>query len=396
MQMKRSWITSAPPSLKNAGVTAALVLVVAPLAACDIAFDPADEPEVPEVPEVPDVPDVEPDDVAAELEEAIFEKLQCEEILRPSTLERMRALLRDPTFEELEALLTNPQDLATVVAMAGVEVEGAIVVARNIERLVSNGTAQQLVDGGWDGVQCGEPVEFACTAGDETTTVACDVDTLVTSVATDFALCTLGGTVHDGAMTFDRIEGVDTSARVTFAALAFDEIKVLDGSIAVALQPADGTIFSATLGDGLAYTEHGGPDGGVSCGARLSLDALELDVNDAESSIEFAGARATADGDQLDIETTDALRFPTGTRCACPLAGGGVRVEVPRPLGREGESATAQIEFTPTSDAALCAEASVTLSSWPSTCDLGGDCAKGATETTLGKLVSALCTEVPG
>ena len=42
-------------------------------------------------------------------------------------------------------------------------------------------------------------------------------------------------------------------------------------------------------GERLSYSQHGGPEGGLECGARLSLASLELDVDTNGALREFAG-----------------------------------------------------------------------------------------------------------
>ena len=61
--------------------------------------------------------------VVAPFEDALFDVLECQDIARPSTLDRVRDVLHEPTSDEVQALLLNPADLATVVAKGGVQVE---------------------------------------------------------------------------------------------------------------------------------------------------------------------------------------------------------------------------------------------------------------------------------
>jgi hypothetical protein len=363
------------------------VLTVAGVAGCDLV----DDIEMPTPPPAEDIiDDLEPVDVAQALEDALFEHLQCEEILRPSTIERLRELIHDPSFEDLEAVLTSPQDLATVVSFAGAEVEGAVVVARNLEQLIATGALADVVANGWDGVQCGEPVTVQCTAGAQTSTVGC-FENEVRAVSVDLDNCTLGGTVHDGAVTLRRLEADDSRGVLEFEGLALNEIKVLDGSIS--LRIGDGGATRASLVSNLAYTEHGGPEGGLSCGARLALSSLEVSLDDGQGFVSFAAQRDTAD-DSIALETFGAHLQLDPSTCACPLAQSGLRLDVPRPLGRAGETARAEISWSSTSDPGLCAEATVALVGWPGDCDgldVDGDCGRDATARTLSGLFTALC-----
>src|SRR4051812_32182240 len=136
-------------------------------------------------------------DPVQEAEDAVFAKLVCEDVARPSTLARLRAVFDHPSPQTAAAFATNPQGLATLVSIAGPEAEGVVVALRNATR------AEELFAHGWDGVQCGEPFALDCTAGDETASVSCD-DGVANRVDLKLAKCTLGGMVLDGTVAIVR------------------------------------------------------------------------------------------------------------------------------------------------------------------------------------------------
>ena len=375
---------------RHALLIAALVGVTSVAATC-----PALEPPV--LPPIPAEGEGEGEgdfDVAQLIEDAVAEKLQCEELLRPSTIERMRAVLHDPTFDEVRALLLAPEDLASVVALAGTEVEGSVIVLRNLLLLTESGAARELIEYGWSGVGCGDPVSVACTAGTEVTTVTCDAGE-ASAVTLAFDDCTLDGTVHQGALTLARVPGDDTAAALTFDALTFDEIERYQGGLLVDVGAGPGAFAAAVAGaDQLEVIEHGGLAAGLECSAETRFQvasfALAGDVATVQMNIEKQDREQT-----LGIATFGNHLTFTGTDCACPDAGSGVLVDVPRPLGQDGQVAEARVTWSPTSEAGLCARAQVELLGWPSACDtvtdVAGDCAKGATAAVLAELLTSLC-----
>jgi hypothetical protein len=333
------------------------------------------------------------DEVAAAFEAAIFEKLECEDIARPSTLERVKDVLHDPTGDEIAALLLNPQDLATVVALGGAQVDGPVLLARNLLRVVDSGAGRDLLDGGWDGVSCGSPVAFACTAGEGATTVTCD-GAVALSIALSFDGCTLDGTIYDGALTLDRVAGDDTVAALAFAGFTLDETDAIEGALLLDVgQGSDAFAASVSSPDILEVEEHGGLAAGLECSAETTFETAGLVVDATSGVVQMKASQAEPDA-TMGIETFgDHLAFGDPLACACPLPGSGVLVDVPRPLGREGETARARITWGASADA--CSAPHVLLEDWPPSCagleDVNGDCAKGATESTLTRLLGALC-----
>lgn len=333
-------------------------------------------------------------DVAQLIEDAVADKLQCEELLRPSTIERIRAVLHDPTFDEVSALLLAPEDLATVVALAGTEVEGSVILLRNLVLLTESGAAQQLIEGGWSGVGCGDPVTVACTAGSQTTTVSCDAGA-ASAVTLAFDGCTLDGTLHQGAMTLARVTGDDNAAALAFDALTFDEIERYQGGLLVDVGAGPGAFAASVAGaDRLEVIEHGGLAAGLECSAETRFDiasfALQGEVATVQMSIEKEDPEQT-----VGLETFGNHLTFTGADCACPDAGSGVLIDVPRPLGLDAAPAQARVTWQATAEAGLCARADVELLAWPSACDavsdVAGDCAQAATAAVLAELLTALC-----
>lgn len=364
--------------------------------ACDDlagALPPPGDPLAPDggvaPPDPPVVPDV-PEDPVAALEDAIFDALQCEEIARPSTLQRIRDLLHDPTAEELQALLTAPEDIATIVAMGGLKVEGSVVLARNLARVLSG---EPVVQGGWDGVECGS-VALACTAGEKTSTVLCEQGVPV-SVDVAFEGCVLDGTLYDGALAYDRVDGDPGAARVAFSSFTIDEVKRADGALEVRVGLEDGVSASAGGDSAFVIESHGGPTSGLSCGEALTIDALALDADLSGGVLQLDGRNVTDDG-SFGIRTTgEHLAFETPAACGCPIVGSAVELELPRPLGRAGEEALLRVEWKASADAALCAQAQVTAVQWPGDCagidEASRDCGRAATEQTLSELLTAFC-----
>ena len=79
--------------------------------------------------------------------------------------------------------------------------------------------------------------------------------------------------------------------------------------------------------------EHGGVDGGLSCGSELVLTKLSLQVDDSSAHLELAGTHRTPD-EHYGVETFgDHLTFgdprsgrggPPAGVCPCPQPGSGI------------------------------------------------------------------------
>lgn len=340
-----------------------------------------------------DLPGV--DDAKDAVEDAVVEKLTCDERLRPSTLARLRAFLASADAETLGALLTNPADLASVVAVGGPQIEGGVLVARNLFALVADGTGADLVRSGWDGLLCGDAVPAQCTAGSATTVVSCDRLGRATAVRLDFDRCTLRGVVTDGVVDLDRDESDDSLARATFAGFTLNEVRALEGSLTVDVNVGADAFAAAVVDpDRFAFVEHGGLASGLECGSELDFAAFDVDVGADDTVVVFDGTRRTPEATLGMATTGEHLRFVDG--CACPQPGSGLFVDVPRPLGQENQTARARIDWVAAVDDSVCATPRVTLSDWPTDCGAldalaSGDCQKAASEDVLAGTLQALC-----
>lgn len=318
-----------------------------------------------------------------DLEDAMIEKLTCAELVRPSTLHRLQEVLRNPNADDIAALLLNPADLAGLIAQGGPQLEGAVVVAQNLRLLVDSGAGADLLAHGWDGVQCGERQVVACTAGRVTSTVGCTAG-LPTDIVLAFDSCVLQGFKQDGALQLAR--DLDNDVASFDVGIVNNEIQVLQGAGLLDLGHADA--FTVALTDGFSVVDHGGMAGGLSCGAENRLSEAGFDLADDTATVTLALTHDTRD-EHLAFATTSPVVFDG--HCGCPLPGAAIVMDVPRPLGREGETARASISWSESDDDNACARANVTLSDWPTDCLVGGDCAKAATASAMTKLLSAFC-----
>ncbi len=265
-----------------------------------------------------------PEEVRDSVEDEIFAGLECEDIARPSTLARVRAALDAPSPDTFGAIVTDPADLATVVSFAGAEVEAMLAAAHNIDMIVSSGAVDELLDGGWDGVQCGEDVDVGCVGGTGTTVVHCDLRRHeVVSIEESFDRCTIHGVVLDGAVTFSRLPKDETHAALSFTSFSIDETKVIDGEARVDIAE-DGAFSAALAQQGFQFLEHGGIDSGLECGATLAINALAIDIDSTGGGIVFDGMRATSDE---NIAVRGDISFAKDQACACPLAGSSLFVD---------------------------------------------------------------------
>jgi hypothetical protein len=200
--------------------------------------------------------------------------------------------------------------------------------------------------------------------------------------------------VYDGGVRFERSTSAST-AKLALDPLVIDETQALAGELVVDVGAGQGA-FSASLGSaGFQIVNHGGIASGLSCGDELVLSRASLFVDESAASIGFDARRAAHDGSVAMSTFGSDLTFDAAQPCACPSPGGGVIVDVPRPLGVDGDTARARITYGKPTDPHQCASASVELVDWPSHCDpwndVDGDCGQSATEATLSALLSALC-----
>lgn len=58
-------------------------------------------------------------------------------------MERLKAVLRDPDALSLDELVAAPEDVAGLVGMAGLTVEGYVLLARNLALLFEQGHVER-------------------------------------------------------------------------------------------------------------------------------------------------------------------------------------------------------------------------------------------------------------
>ncbi|MCC7110837.1 MAG: hypothetical protein IT382_16210, partial [Deltaproteobacteria bacterium] len=186
-----------------------------------------------------------------------------------------------------------------------------------------------------------------------------------------------------------------SAARLSFDGLTFDEVERYQGSLLLDVGVGPGAFAAAVSAtDQLEIIEHGGLTAGLECSAGTRFEvasfSLAADVATIEMSIEKQDPDKT-----LGLETFGEHLTFSGADCACPDAGSGVLVDVPRPLGQDGAVARARVTWSATAEAGLCARAEVALEGWPQSCDavndVAGDCAQGATAAVLAELLTSLC-----
>ena len=324
--------------------------------------------------------DVAPQDLAKDpvqaVEDALFDKLTCDDVARPSTLARIRALVDHPSADTAGALLFAPEDLATLVSVAGPEAEVTVVVTRNLLKVAQTGAAADVLAHGWDGVQCAEPQTLECTAGAETVTVSCDARDQPYRIDLALARCTVDGTLLDGKVALER-DGADVKAR--FLSLSIDETQVVEGELTLTAGATGAVTASVRAGDGgLRVLDHGGVDGGLPCGEQLEIDALAFAADGKTTKLEVAGSQATPDR-VIGIETFgEDLTFDGS--CACAIPGSGIAFDVPKPFGKDDEYSHVKVTYG-AGDAHACASAAVELDdAWPK-----------ETAGALGGILSAFC-----
>ena len=321
--------------------------------------------------------------IAETLEALLLDKVTCSGIARPSTMQRLRGALAAPDAGMLAELLLNPADLASVVARGGLQLEGAVVVAQNLRLLVDSGAGADLLAHGWDGVRCDEPQTIACTAGTVTSTVGCTAG-IATDIVLAFDSCVVQGEKKQGVVAFTR--DLDDDSAAVDVALVEDETRVVDGGFLLDVGHAGA--FMLALSDGFAVVDHGGRAGGLSCSAETRLTDASFDLDDDTATITLALSHDTPET-HLAMATTSPVVFDG--RCGCPQPGSGIVIDVPRPLGRDGETARARITWSESDNDDACAQAHVTLTEWPTDCAIGGDCAKAVTAATITTLLTAFC-----
>jgi hypothetical protein len=327
-----------------------------------------------------------PADASQRAGDALFDFLACDEIARPSTLERLRALLDEPTTDEAIALLTAPEDLASLVAMAGPQVEGTVILARNLHLAATAGHGEALLRDGWDGLACDDALTLACTAGTGTSTVAC-VDEAVSGLTLDFDRCTLDGRLLDGPLVFNR--EADGRARVGGAGFSVDEVRTIEGELLVGV--GAGPALSAEDSDGVAFVDFGGPEGGLSCGERLAAERAVLEVEGTAVRLELEGTHTTTDGQVGLVTRAGHVRVADLAACACPDAGSVLQLSLDDVVGGAGPGVL-EVSWSGSGSDGGCRDVAVAATTWPEGCSgFGDDCGRAAIEGTLAGLLQAFC-----
>ena len=206
--------------------------------------------------------------------------------------------------------------------------------------------------------------------------------------ATDIVLafddCVLRGQKKDGAIQLTR--DLDNDVATFEVGVVDDETRAMHGAGLLDIGHDDA--FTIALTDGFAVVDHGGVDTGLSCGAELRMSDAGFDIDDDTATLTLALTHDTRD-EHFAMATTNPVVFDGG--CGCPRPGASIVMDVPRPLGRDGETGRAEITWRASDDDNACAKAVVTLSQWPTSCAVGGDCGKAATATALSTLLTAFC-----
>jgi hypothetical protein len=354
---------------------------------------------------------VDRDAVTAAISDAVVDHLACQDTLRPATLARLQAALTDPGLDTVQALVLAPEDLASAVAVAGPQAEAAVVVARTLWMVVDSGVGPHLVSGDWDGLHCDDVVPVPCTAGTASSVVVCDDgprhgDGIGRDVAVvqSFDRCTLRGVILDGDVQLSRAND-DGVLRADLEKLAIDDRNELSGAFAVVMpadhSDVDGSVslagLSARIIEPITFKSHGGLDGGLSCGEELDLDTLGIDVATEATRVAIAGAWNTRERSVGVVTGDGGLRFDGA--CACPTAGSAVSFEIPRPLGRDDQTALAHVAWHTPKAATTngdCAIVTVDVDGWPTSCGglegVGSDCGAGAVQATMQAVLQAMCT----
>lgn len=346
-----------------------------------------------------DLPPVDGDAIAEQIEARLMDALVCSEKIRPSTLERLRAVLRDPSQQTLADLVTSPEVIADVVAMAGTRVEDSVILLNNLALLYEQGHAGIVLEQGWDTLSCDDEVTLACTAGSGTTAVRCGAGPTPDAVELSFDACILRGTKYEGRARFSRLEG-DARIGVVFDALVFDEVDRLDGALVLEVGPVDGTqSLAKDTGAALALVSHGGP-AGASCGEALSFETFRAEHTPSSASLALDAVRETAESSYALRTLGEHLRFDVPRACACPSPGAGLEVVFPRPLSDAGETATLRATWGPAVSDDECASVDVTIVDWPEACPLLDQaqpgCGQEAARRAVASLLGAFCTPLDG
>ncbi len=338
------------------------------------------------------------DRLAKKLEDEVRDYLVCAGMDRPNTLSEVASLLRDRDKIGLQELLMAPDNLAQLVGMAGATVEGQLLLARNLQQLAQQGLIQKLIQEGSAAISCGETAPVLCTSGQALTRAVCDGQALK-HVEADFHGCMFGGTQRQGVVRVMPDPSDRSSLTFHFDDLQSGPLESLSGALVLDVDlSVDAQSFSLISQLGLISRARGGHDGAFSCGQTQTLNLLSVDRAEGELAIGLAGRRQTKDA-TYQLETFgDHLSWRADHACTCPVAGSGLRLGVPKPLGRADQVATLEVRFVP--GASGCSKIDATLVDWPTQCSVTEsvlrDCGKSAAEALLSPLLDTLCQPLDG
>lgn len=334
------------------------------------------------------------DNLAKKIEDEIVDYLTCAGVARPSTINEVVGTLKDPDRLSLDELLMAPDHMGQLVGMAGVTFEAYVILARNLLLLSNDGLGSTLLEQGVDALSCGQEVALACTVGSAKTQAVCEQGAVM-AVRTQYQGCMLRGDKHDGVVEVLRDAQDKTKATLKFEAFQLGELDRLSGALVVDVSASATAQALALASDGgLAMTSFGGHDGPYSCGQTKTLSRFEVAHNTTGVKLAFVGEKQTKE-ERYALETfgEEHLKWADDASCTCPGVGSGLKIGIPKPLGREDEVATMSLKFVQGSGA--CPAVQVSLPDWPSSCSLlespFKDCGRGAAEKVLKPLLQSLC-----
>lgn len=337
------------------------------------------------------------DKAADKLEKEIVDYLTCAGVARPSTLMDVAAVLKNKDLIKLNDLLMAPENAAQLVAIAGVTVEGAVLLLQNVRLLTEQGHLKQVLNGQVDELTCGDTVTLACTSGTGSTTVACDANDQITSVTSSYDACFLRGKPYGGQVTTTIDPNDKTKVAFAFNNLTIDEVDVYNGQMTIQVDVGDeGQLFSVDAGgDAFEKQSFGGHMGEFSCGQTLSLETVSVDrKGTGDVAIAFSGSKQTKEDTYTFKSFGEHLKWTADEKCTCPLAGSGFEVSIPKPLGRADETATLRVTFE--AGSGTCSSPKVEVLGWPAECSKltespFEDCGKASVEKLIAPLLGAMC-----
>lgn len=333
------------------------------------------------------------DALAQKIEDQVVDYLTCAGVARPSTIKSVAGTLKDRDQLGLQELLMAPDNVGRIIGLAGVTFEGYVVLARNLYLLSSNGLGQALIKEGPAALECDKQIELACTTGGATSTAICSGGK-VFGVRTNYNACLLRGDRHDGTVLMS-LDGEDrTKVKLEFDGFKINELDQLVGDLSVDVDASQqAQLLELSSEESLELSSFGGVNGTLSCGQTKTLERLSVTHDTQGVQINFSGQKRTKE-ERYDLKTVgEHLKWSSGFECSCPVAGSGLEIGLPKPLGRADEVATLRVDFVQGSGP--CPSVKISLPDWPSTCSLKEsafkDCGRKAIEEVISPLMNAVC-----